>query len=415
MKTPLTVYGSLAIGVLSLTLHARNYEEKNGILSINAEDFASQALDDVRRWYVIGPEDDAPNVQDRDRNHSATTASGKYIEILPDTRATHADTLTSDINFSNFPGKMGVLSYNVYFNTPGEYIVWVRAFSTGAEDNGLHVGIDGTWPESGQRVQLCKGKRQWTWSSAQRVPENHCGYPKTIRIQVPSAGIHTIHLSMREDGFELDKFVMALNEDYEPEGFGPEPTYSPSVSYSELNRSFAGSFAPEFLSAVEDFDIAPVKGYHPFYVDKARGALAINAAKEAYREGFAAARHKFNGKPGMYALTLSSMRETDGESEYKVKVNGVEVLTTRNTPTQVDYAVTESHAPKNVALSPGDVIQVESNAPTNGLIPEGDGTAFARGRWTEIMLIHAGPIVEESADEKKRTRAVLIGYGKRIS
>ena len=390
-----------AIPIIASALQARNYEEKNGLLSINAEDFASQALDSVRRWYVIGPGDQAPNVHDRDRNHSATTASGKYIEILPDTRATHADTLTRGINFSNEPGLMGVLSYNVYFNTPGEYIVWVRAFSTGAEDNGLHVGINGTWPESGQRVQLCQGKRQWTWSSAQRVPENHCGYPKTIKITVPNAGIHTIHLSMREDGFELDKFIMVLDEGYEPEGFGPEPTYASSVSYAELNRQSAGSFAPEFLNAVTDFDIAPIDGYHPFYVDKARGALAINAAKEAYRDGFAAARHTFKGEAGMYALTLSSMRETDGESEYKVLVNGEQVLAAQNTPTKVDYSVIESHAAKNVALTPGDIIQVEANAPTNGLIPEGDGTAFARGRWTEIMLIHAGPIVEESAEEKK--------------
>lgn len=49
---------------------------------------------------------------------------------------------------------MGILSCNVFFHSPGEYIVWVRVFSTRAEENGLHVGIDGTWPESGQRIQL---------------------------------------------------------------------------------------------------------------------------------------------------------------------------------------------------------------------------------------------------------------------
>ena len=395
------VFCAFAVAVLSaIPLSARNYEEKNGLLSINAEDFASQSLDSIRRWYVIGPGDNGPNIQDRDRNHSESAASGKYIEILPDTRATHANTIASGINFSNTPGQMGVLSYNVYFNTPGQYIVWVRAFSTGSEDNGLHVGIDGTWPESGQRVQLCQGKRQWTWSSAQRVPENHCGYPKTIRIDVPSAGIHAIHLSMREDGFELDKFVMALDESYEPKAFGPEPTYAAAVTYNDLNRQSRGSFKPLLLSATKDFDIAPIDGYRPYYVHERRHALAINAAKEANREGFAAARHAFTGRAGMYALTLSSMQEIDGESEYFVKVNGEGVLKTQNTRTRYDYSIIESHAPQNVSLSPGDVIQVESNAATNGLIPENGGTAYSRGRWTEIMLIHAGPIVDEREAKK---------------
>ena len=34
--------------------------------------------------------------------------------------------------------------------------------------------------ESGERMQWCKGKNKWTWSSAQRVEENHCGTPQTI-------------------------------------------------------------------------------------------------------------------------------------------------------------------------------------------------------------------------------------------
>ena len=84
------------------------------------------------------------NIEDRDRNHAATASGESYIEVLPDTRAIHADKLTTGINFMNEPGKMAVLSYNIYFQTAGDYLVWVRAFSTGAEDNGLHVGINGT-------------------------------------------------------------------------------------------------------------------------------------------------------------------------------------------------------------------------------------------------------------------------------
>jgi len=155
------------IAILSTTLAlqstgGRNYYESNGIVSVEAEDYAAQALSETRAWYRISKGDSGMNIEDRDRNHAATASGESYIEVLPDTRATHADKLTTGINFMNEPGKMAVLSYNIYFQTAGDYLVWVRAFSTGAEDNGLHVGINGSWPESGQRIQLFQGKHRWT-------------------------------------------------------------------------------------------------------------------------------------------------------------------------------------------------------------------------------------------------------------
>ena len=65
----------------------------------------------------------------------------------------------------------------------------IRAHSTGSEDNGLHVGIDGTWPETGRRLQWCAGKRTWRWESKQRTAEVHCGEPYRIYLDV-EAGLH---------------------------------------------------------------------------------------------------------------------------------------------------------------------------------------------------------------------------------
>jgi type 1 glutamine amidotransferase len=377
---------------------SRNYQETNGIVSVEAEDFASQVLDSIRRWYLIREGDIGHNISDRDRNHASSASNKAYLEILPDTRTTHSDSLITGVNFSNEPGKMAILSYNIYFNTPGEYLVWVRAFSTGGEDNGIHVGIDGTWPESGQRIQFCPGKYQWTWSSAQRVPENHCGTAGTISITVPEAGSHNIHFSMREDGFEFDKFIMALDQSYQPESEGLAATYVPSESYAELNERSRNTFNPIFLKATRDFENISVEGFVPYYVDEARNALAINAAEEKYRGEFAAAQHRFAGEEGIYALTLYTMQETDGESEYAVSINGKEVLKTNNSATQIDYSIHEGHAEADVQLKPGDLIQITSNAPTNGLIPEGDTTAYARGRWTELMLIKGNGQLNQNND-----------------
>ena len=95
---------------------------------VEAEDFARQTRDEVRGWQ---PMSKRPNT------------SGNYIEILPDTRRTHVDKLIHGENFSNEPGVMGILHYPIMILEAGRYYVWVRAFSEGTGDNGIHVGLNG--------------------------------------------------------------------------------------------------------------------------------------------------------------------------------------------------------------------------------------------------------------------------------
>ena len=193
--------------------------EQNGVVAVEAEHFQSQSKTDDRQWYVLNGSGNFPT-PDPDPSHHNGASEGGYLEILPDTRVTHGDPLQNGVNFSNSAGNVAIINYKVKFTTPGKYFVWVRAYSTGSEDNGVHVGINGTWPASGQRMQWCSGKNQWTWESKQRTDANHCGEPEKIFINVPSAGVHTISFSMREDGFEMDKFV--LSKAYtKPTGTGP--------------------------------------------------------------------------------------------------------------------------------------------------------------------------------------------------
>ncbi|HCR28647.1 MAG TPA: hypothetical protein DIV79_01340 [Opitutae bacterium] len=106
---------------------------------------------------------------------------------------------------------------------------------------------------------------------------------------------------MREDGFEFDKFLMVRDESYEPSGLDLPPTFRKYESYAELNRRSAGSFNPIRLSSTVDFKTIEVDGYIPYYIDRARGALAIKAGNESYRNKPAAAQHRFSGKTGSYA------------------------------------------------------------------------------------------------------------------
>ncbi|NJN26981.1 MAG: hypothetical protein HC819_13880 [Cyclobacteriaceae bacterium] len=185
------------------------FEERDGVVAVEAEHFHRQSLHNVRQWDIVT---DA---------HAGNASANSYLECLPDTRITHADKLVTGENFSNVAGQMAILHYQVYFNTPGKYYVWVRAYSTGTEDNGIHMGIDGTWPESGQRMQWCEGKNEWSWASKQRTEEEHCGKPGLIFIEIEQEGLHEIQFSMREDGFEFDKFVLSTKYE-KPNGTGPD-------------------------------------------------------------------------------------------------------------------------------------------------------------------------------------------------
>ncbi|WAJ71960.1 hypothetical protein [Catenovulum adriaticum] len=212
------IFSCVFTSVFAIATPNRNYQEKDGFVVIEAEHFSSQHLDQKRRWMTFSNDTQRHGYSDNDGLHLNDASSGAYIEILPDTRTNHSEELVRGENFSEKAGVMAVLTYPVYFANVGKYYVWARAFSTGSEDNGVHIGLNSTWPETSQRLQLCENKHQWTWSSAQRTKDNHCGEPKTITLTIPEPGVHTIMLSMREDGFELDKLLLTLDSNYIPKG-----------------------------------------------------------------------------------------------------------------------------------------------------------------------------------------------------
>lgn len=194
---------------------SREYREKGGFVMVEAEHYTAQRSDDIRKWYKVD-KDFSGTWEGFTENHSVTASGGAYMTVLPDTRVEKTDKLVQGINFSNQPGQMAILDYRIHFETTGRYFVWVSAFSTGAEDNGIHTGIDGQWPESGARMQWCEGKGKWTWASKQRTEEQHCGVEQLIYLDIVTPGWHTISFSMREDGFRFDRF--ALSRQYQVPG-----------------------------------------------------------------------------------------------------------------------------------------------------------------------------------------------------
>ncbi len=172
---------------------------------IEAEDFTSKS----DRWVLTSP-DHVPDLgPDPDPPHNSNASGKANLELLPDTRVTHNDDVFGgpDGNFWGAPGGGPRIDYDVNVPEAGRYLVYVKTFSTNTEDNGIHVGVNGTKPESGQRIQICS-KHNWFWTSGQRTDENHCGVSKTIWLDFPAAGVNTITFFAREDGFEIDQFLL---------------------------------------------------------------------------------------------------------------------------------------------------------------------------------------------------------------
>jgi hypothetical protein len=108
------------------------------------------------------------------------------------------------------------LDYQVQFRSPGTYYVWVRGRGQRANEGSCHVGIDGVVPSTAREVQGFRKTLQWSRTAGRAVATLDAG-----------AGLHTINLFMREDGFAVDKVLLTTDPKYVPTGAGP--TESPRV------------------------------------------------------------------------------------------------------------------------------------------------------------------------------------------
>ncbi len=173
-------------------------------IRVEAENFSAST-----GGWTLTDHQNIPNIlPDPDPPHHGNASGFANMELLPDRRVTHDDENIGGVTFWGASGTGPRLEYTLDIPEPGRYMVWVKAFSTGTEDNGIHVGLNGDATPTGERIQWCGGKNNWTWSSAQRVDENHCGFTKTIFLEIDSAGNNNIVFYAREDGFEIDQFML---------------------------------------------------------------------------------------------------------------------------------------------------------------------------------------------------------------
>jgi hypothetical protein len=112
------------------------------------------------------------------------------------------------------------LTYRVRFTTPGTYEVWARGYGATDADDSVHAGLDGASPSTADRLTGFWAS-EWIWSR-----NTMDGAPASV--VVPTAGLHTVHLWMREDGTLIDKLLLTTNGSL-PTPSGPGPAESARV------------------------------------------------------------------------------------------------------------------------------------------------------------------------------------------
>ena len=352
------------------------FTDHNGIISVEAEYFYKQSRSEIRQWYVTSKEVASKVGRNDDINHHLEASNSTYIKILPDTRINPSDELIKGRNFSNKAGKVGVLHYKVKITHPGRYYVWVRAFSSGSEDNSIHVGLNGRWPKHGQRMQWCKGKNKWTWESKQRTKLEHCGVPQQIYLDIENAGTHDIQFSMREDGFEFDKFILTKDSTFIPKNTGPKvTTLWPLRSYF---KQIGASNIQNKTLPIGDF---PITGTG-FYKHADGKWLGVNPKNHNEAETTTA----FTFQSGRYDVILVAVGENDGQSEFTVHVNDKKLGYFKPPlSNEVFEEGKDSNALwSNIKLDRGDRITV------NAKIGSADGKEWARARWSGIIFTPVG-------------------------
>jgi hypothetical protein len=114
---------------------------------------------------------------------------------------------------SDFARRSPELRFLAHFTTPGTYYVWIRGYGASGSDNSLHVGLDGREVRSADRLEV-KTYGAWVWSKST--------LDGVATLAVTSAGLHTINVWMREDGFRLDRLLLTTSATEVPSGTGPD-------------------------------------------------------------------------------------------------------------------------------------------------------------------------------------------------
>ena len=167
--------------------------EENGLVVIETEHYDNQINRSGYSWNF-------------ETINSEYSADG-YIKVLP----------VGDIIFyADAVSYSPELDYIINFTNSGTYFVWVRGQARDSNSNSFHMGLNGVLQLKTTTINWFFNFSSWEWSN-----KSEGGLSQ---INIPSPGVYTINVWMRETGFSLDKIVFTSNLTFIPQGLGPAET-----------------------------------------------------------------------------------------------------------------------------------------------------------------------------------------------
>ncbi len=156
------------------------FQEQAGEVVIEAERFSTRRA---------GSEAD----QTWERSSALAGASGEgVLRALPDRGVMTEERLTGPM-----------VAYRIDFAHPGRYQVAVRGLGPDAGGNSIHVGLNGERVTDPRGLSWPVGDLLLTWRHS--YAQGEAGALVPVVVDVPTAGVHTLNLWMREDGVVVDK------------------------------------------------------------------------------------------------------------------------------------------------------------------------------------------------------------------
>lgn len=171
-----------------------SFTEDNGLVSIEAENY-DQQLSGVgsasgSQWNLIS---------------EGGASSGESMQAQPNTGVNVGDTEDGPY-----------FDYSIDFNSTGTWYAWIRTKSSTNVDDSIHLGLNG--------VPTTYGAAGMGLNTGSYVWQNKLTNGTVVTFNVPSAGVHTLNLWMREDGVIMDKIVLSKSSSFTPSGTGPAET-----------------------------------------------------------------------------------------------------------------------------------------------------------------------------------------------
>jgi uncharacterized protein (TIGR02597 family) len=194
--------------------------DPSGLLVFEAEHFATNIAGEVHTWTLY---------------QDGTASGGNAMRALPD--------VGTNLN-SGYLASSPHLDFRAQFTHTGTHYIWARCFPRSGTDDSLHVALDGMEVATSDRMSFTSAYGTWIWSN-DTIDE----LPATINI--PTTGLHTIQIFMREDGATVDKLLLTRDNSFLPSGIGPPE--SPIQDGATVNTNRSVPLLNEFIASCPYF------------------------------------------------------------------------------------------------------------------------------------------------------------------